>query len=159
MNYTNDSTYLVANFYSSAKEYYPDNVADNFRVKINKPLKLAPGLWKVALSEICVKNLLLDVGLRTISNNPIWLQIDFEACEGLVIHGNSSQTLRLIPFSTNIHTIYTLPFYVPILTGYIENCHISVKVLSNKPANIRASDKSCITCTLHFKKFSSVRQL
>ena len=150
MNLSKDSFYLVINFKSSIEEYYQDNVINDFRVKLNKPIRLCNALWKVALCEIHVVNVLLD---KEISHDEYtFLQVEFETCEGILVDGKPTHTLRMIPYEANTRSIFTYPFYVPMHTGDIDSCHILVKVVSNKPVQIRQLDNSCITCTLHFKK-------
>lgn len=157
MNSSLDSIYLVVNFKSSIEEYYQANTVDNFRVRLNKPLILQGGFWKVALCEIHVANLLLDAG--DVKKENIYLQIEFESCEGLLVHGYPTHALRFIPYAPNIRAVFSDPFYVPLQTGYIDSCHITVKPVANKPAMIQQLENSLITCTLHFKKTSVPRHI
>ena len=150
MNVPTDSLYLVVNFNSSIEDYYPDNIVNDFRVRLNNPLTLCNGFWKVALCEIHIVNILLDPVLT--DDVPIFLQVEFDSCEGILVDGNPSRALRLIPYEINLRTIFTCPFYVPVQTGYIDSCHISVKAVSTKGIQIQHLNNSCITCTLHFKK-------
>ena len=111
-----DSVYLVVNYKSSKDTYFPHNKPEHFLIKLGKPLILTGGRWKVALCEIVFKNVAVAEGQPT----PTHYQVDFAYCEGLLIHGKPTNSLRWVPYSSTGREIFTLPFYVPVQTGYID---------------------------------------
>lgn len=185
MNCPTDSLYIVTNLYSSKKEFFPNNTADDFWTKLSKPLLFGTGQWTVALCEIRLANVLLEKkesakGVLTddgdgddADNEPLangkrkrkktksaltdeekeaYLRVDFEHCEGLIIRGEPTRTLRMIPYEPDRQRVFTDRFYVPVRTGYIDSFQVCVHVESNTPLQIKHSDDTCITCTFHFKK-------
>lgn len=174
MNSTADSVYIVANLHSSKEDYFPDNTADDFRTKLSKPLLLGNGEWTVALCEIRLVNVLVgkkESGTsvttvkETLGNDKrknkrgltreekgAYLQVDFAHCEGLIIRGQPSHSLRIVPYEPDRLRIFTQPFYVPVRTGYIDTFRVRVRVDSDTPLKIQQHNDTCITCTLHFKK-------
>ena len=122
-----NSIYIVGNVHSSKEEYYPSNTVGDFWIKLSKPLILTGAQWKVGLCEIHVFNVLLED--RRDENRPLYFQVDFGPCDGLVVDGQSTHTVRVLPYSSNVRKIFTDPFYVPVQIGYIESCHIHVKLL------------------------------
>ena len=148
-----DSIYIVANFKSSKDTYFPNNVPEHFRLKLSKPLILTGGRWLVALSEIEIVNVLPAEGQKRLELlHPVHYQVNFAPCEGLLINGKPSRTVRWIPYKANYHHIYVRPFYVPVQPGYMDTVEVCISTIGNEPVKIRHLTNTCITCTFHFKK-------
>ena len=89
----------------------------------------------------------------------MYSQVEFESCGGLLMHGDPSHVIRMIPYVQDGREIITAPFYVPLKTGYIDTCHIRIKVVGTNPTLMQQSNDACITCTLHFKKVGDKQRL
>lgn len=149
---TTDSFYIVANYTSSKTAYFPNNKPEDFRVKLSKPLDLSQPGWKVGLSELVLKDI-YPVPSEGQAYEPVNLYtIDIGVCEGIYIHGRATHSLRLIPHTSDSHTIFTEPFYMAVQTEYIDTFEISMKTLEGNPVSLHTSDNTLITCTLHFRK-------
>ena len=137
------------------------NTFDDFRIKLFKPLILTGGVWKVGLCEIHIVGVKVTEEVVSLDKRklPMYLQVEFESCGGLLMHGDPSHIIRTIPYVADGREIFTAPFYVPIQTGYIDTCHIRIKVLGTNPIHMHESHDTCITCTLHFKKVSDKQRL
>lgn len=150
MNESPDSIYIAANFTSSKDDYYPNNVAEHFRLKLNKPLILSRGRWSVGLCEIQFVNVVTSPDVEHTTRH---YEVSFGPCDGMILHGSPTRVLRLIPYEENAHITYTRPYYMPVHTGYIDSCEICIRTLSNVGlTKIQHVEDTCITCTLHFKK-------
>lgn len=155
MNNSQDSIYVAADFTSSKDVYYPDNTVDHFRLKLTKPLMLTGGRWVVALCEIEFNDVQVEATGR--QRTPKHYQVDFSACEGLLVHGKPSNALRWVHFKSNSRKTYGLPYYVPVCTNYIESCELRVQVLPAGTFKIVEKPTTYIACVLHFKKVRDSR--
>jgi len=148
---TADSTYIVANYTSSSAVYFPDNKPQHFSVKLSKALEFKSSVWKVALCEIFLQDILPIHGKE--DTYPSLFSIHFGQCSGLTINGNSTNSLRVIPNASDAHIIFPEPFYLPLEAEYIDTFEIILKNLQGVPLKLHLADSTLITVTLHFKKY------
>lgn len=150
MSVCRNSFYIVANYTSSSSLYFPDNKPQQFRVKLSKPIDLKGSLWKIALCEIILKDI-VPLASET-GTYPSLYSVEFTDSSGLCIHGNSSHSLRVIPKKSDAHMIFNQPYYLPIATEYLDTFEISINNLEGYPLRVNLSDDALITCTLHFRR-------
>ena len=143
-----NSLYVVGNFLSSKHKYFPTNKPEHFWLKLEKPLLLTGGSWKVCLCEIQFQNVLVEAGQSV----PTHYQIELATCEGLYIDGSATNALRVIPYRPTSHQIFTKPFYMSLQSAYVDICEIEIKLVDATHTIIRPLTGAVITCTLHFKR-------
>ena len=151
MNLNQDSIYLQVNHLSSKEEYFPNNVATDFHLKLSKPLNLSGRSWVVGLCEIQFNNILTEEE-EDATTSTTYYQIEFSATEGILIDGQPTHTLRTIPYKSTVRKTFSNIFYMPVQTAYIDTCEIRIKVVNSKRIKIKYAEDSVATCTLHFKR-------
>ena len=137
------SIYIIVSSTDSV-EYYPDNKASRFIVKLAKPLNLS-GSWKVALCEISVFENGVSVGIVGLNCN---------ICNGLVTEGVQTQILRKFKCARNINEVFQNAYYMPVEKLFIDTLELYITGSGGKP--ITLSPKAKLVCTLHLLQDVSV---
>lgn len=146
--------YLVVNSNDSL-EYFQENQAGNFRVKLKEALFLQGSGWHVGLCEI--NGLLWDVD----SDDTVYICCNI--CNGVLLPNGSEGLLRPMRISDDgeIHETFSYVMYSPLQTQFIDVIEIKLKVNSfitdliikeeeqqKSPNNVKAGT----WCVLHFQQ-------
>ena len=137
------SIYIVASSTDSL-EYYTENNASHFIVKLAKPLNLS-GSWKVALCQINVYGNGATAGIVGLNCN---------ICNGLLTEGVQTQILRTFKCARNTDEVFHKPYYVPVDRLFIDTLEIYITGSGGK--QITLSPKAQLVCTLHLLKDGSI---
>jgi len=114
---------------NDCSDYFPNNNASIFRVKLNKPLNLN-GVWKIGICEIDVNS---DISERVC--------VECSLCgDGLIVDGKQTRVLRTFTLNQNYHEIYPILFYVPIETRFVDSIEFRLVKPDGTPILFR--DKS-----------------
>lgn len=149
MNHISDSFYVASSFRTSKEEFFPQNTVDKFYFKFDKALRLTGGEWKVGLSDINFINSNSFLG----GLKPSHYLVNFSNCEGLIIDGQSSRTLRILPHPVPNFINFGKIFYLSINTLFIDTCELFIKpICFNKNISFHFEEDSEIIVTLHFRK-------
>jgi hypothetical protein len=128
---------IVSN--SDSSNYYTDNKANHFRVKLSKPLNLE-GDWYVGLA---------DIHLTENAENMGMLGFNADICSGLIADGVQTQLLRRFNCKRNVHVAFNTLYYVPVGKLFIDTMEFYITDADGKLASLSATVK--LQVTLHFK--------
>lgn len=135
------SFYVVVRNFDSV-DYFPENKATDFRVKLNKPIDLK-GRWKVALTEFFLSS-------ASITSEPQLLQVMSNVCTETAIGSQVNPLLRQIPVYAKEDVIgmdFHPAFYHSVPHTFMDNIHIYIRDQNRREPIL--SDAT-ISCTLHF---------
>jgi hypothetical protein len=147
--------------------YFPLNKADNFRVKLAKPLNLT-GCWKLGLCEIHLCNIdikktivkaKINKNVKRVVNDatddddddddaPVEginvkdipaICIDCNVCTGLIVNGIQTRTIRKVWGKKNIYKVFPIVYYVPIEKGYIDTIQFNIYTSVGTPVSFDAT--------------------
>ena len=133
------SIYIIARSTDSL-DFYSDNTATRFIVKLAKPLNLV-GSWKVALCEISVSENGTTAGIVGLNCN---------ICNGLLAEGVQTQLLRTFKCARNIHEVFHKPYYVPVEKLFIDT--LELYITGSGGNQITLSPRAKVSCTLHLRQ-------
>ena len=133
------SIYIVVSSTDSL-DFYTDNIASHFLVKLAKPLNLV-GSWKVALCEINVYDNSATVGIVGLNCN---------ICNGLLTEGVQTQLLRTFKCARNVHQVFHNPYYVSVEKLFIDTLEVYITGSGSRP--ITLSPRAKVVCTLHLRQ-------
>ena len=103
-------------------DYYPENTAELFRVKLSSRLDLQ-GSWKIGVCDMGIGN--VDVSASK-KNGASTFNISCDICTGFIVNGVQTRVLRTIPIQTNYQKTYPIVFYLPIETGSLDTIEFRV---------------------------------
>jgi hypothetical protein len=125
---------------SDSKDFYADNKASHFRVKLGKTVHLE-GNWSVAIAEIHVSDNTANFGL---------LSINCDVCNGIWINGLQSHLLRRFNCRKNVHESFPILFYLPVEKVFIDTLEFFITTGEGEEASLSADVK--VEFTLHFRQ-------
>jgi hypothetical protein len=123
-------------------QYFPQNEAAIFRVKLKNTLNLN-GAWKIGICSIDIYN--MDVKSNKAAG-VVGVYITCSACTGLIVDGEQTRVLRCIKLERNVHVTYSDVFYVPLDVCFLDTIEFSVVrdtstlVLFGKPSSGSSED-------------------
>jgi hypothetical protein len=145
--------YFFANSHDSIG-YFPNNNPGNYRVKLEKPIRLEGQGWHVGLCEIS------GVAWDVVLHDTVYIMCNLSS--GLLLPSNQEGLLRVMPVYSRAKTYveYAHVVYTPVQTHFIDVIELSLKVNgftkslapSTKPINPKNGAKPSTLCVLHFVK-------
>jgi hypothetical protein len=133
------SIYIIANSTDSL-DFYTENTATRFIVKLAKPLNLV-GRWKVALCEISVFENGVTAGVVGFNCN---------ICNGLMAEGVETQLLRRFKCGRKVHEVFDNLYYVPVEKLFIDT--LELYITGSGGNQITLSPRAKVSCTLHLRQ-------
>ena len=174
MDIYGDSIYIHVSSKDSAA-YFPENRADNFRIKLAKRLELK-GVWKIAICEINVSDVILrrpvvvvkradgdseddnddqktDVKMNVDANgvDDDTVCIHCNVCTGLIVNGEQTRILRTLPLKKNQYKIYPIHYYCPLETQNIDTIEFNICKSNGTPLSFDA-ESGHVSMTLRLKR-------
>lgn len=123
--------------------YYPDNKPCHFKVKLQQNLELS-GKWKIALLEITLTE---NVKRRLIDSLYIYSNI----CGESIINGSTAPLLRRVVVSNKENTIFTSPYYIPVVKSEVNEIEIIIK--NHKGIIVDNLLKQPVTLVIHLRPY------
>ena len=117
-------------------DYYQDNKPYSFKIKLRQTLELQ-GDWKVALTEITLKESSKQEDTLCIYSN---------ICGESIINGVNVALLRRIVVNNNTHTLFTSPYYIPVVKSELSEIEFK---LENDQGELAKHIKNPVTLVVH----------
>lgn len=116
--------------------FYRDNKPYKFKIKLRQPLKL-PGVWTIALTEITINEDNKQEDTLCIYSN---------ICGESIINGVNAALLRRIVVNNSRNTIFTAPYYIPVIKSEINEIEFK---LENDRGELAKHIKNPVTIVVH----------